>query len=267
MKNLPIKLIFLTILSSLSLTLNAHEFWLEAHPFYQKAGKKVEISVHVGENMKGGLLPNIPAWYKEFDVITSSGLQEVDGEMGRDPAGVFSQHIEGVYAVGYKSSKNTVELNAELFTQYLKDEGLEKIITQREQLNESQKNGREIYSRNVKTLVKIGETNQVNFYNHDFSYPLNITPMSDPYQLKIGDTLKVHVTYNQVSAANLLVKAQIKHQPDLSYQTRTDDSGMAHIPINHSGLWLISTVDMQRSDYDDIDWESFWSSMTFEIKK
>lgn len=254
----------LTVFCATSPVIQAHDFWLEASPFYQKPNKNIHISVHVGENMKGEQLPNIPSWYREFDVITGSGLNEVEGDMGSDPAGIFYHETEGVYAIGYLSSKKTVELPATKFSPYLQKQGLEKIIQQRKDLGESAKNGIEIYSRNVKTLVKIGDKNEVNFYDYDFSYPLNISPMQDPYSLKVGDELKVKVTFNKKPAQGLLLKAQIKHNKTFKFETRTDEQGFAILPIQAKGIWLIHTVEMQRSNYDEIDWESFWSSITFE---
>ncbi len=246
--------------------MNAHEFWLEAQPFYQKTSEHIDISVHVGENMGGEILPNIPAWYKEFDVFTADGLKPVEGEMGSDPAGVFYHETSGVYAIGYLSSENTANLEAFRFTDYLKKQGLEKIIVQREKLNETDSEGREIYSRNVKALVKIGIKNKVDFHDYDFGHPLNIKPLQNPYNLTVGDTLKVQVTFNQKPAANLLLRAQIKHKPNIKHAVRTDAQGFASLPINSKGVWLIHTVEMVRSNRYEIDWESFWGSLTFEVR-
>ena len=119
--------------------------------------------------MDGQSLPNIPAWYRQFDAITSDGLKPVGGELGRDPAGYVSIKTPGVYAIGYESMKKSVTLKPEKFTQYLKQEGLEKIIKYRDQLNESEKNGFELFYRNVKAIIKVGDKNEHNFYNYDFN--------------------------------------------------------------------------------------------------
>jgi len=258
--------LFLSIFLTTSTSLNAHDFWLEAQPFYQKINNPTEISLHVGENMGGELLPNIPAWYEKFDVITAEGLKPVDGEMGRDPAGFFSHKTEGVYAIGYLSSESSVNLEGYFFNAYLKKQGLEKIIKQREKSGEFDMDGREVYTRNVKTLIKIGDKYDVDFHDYDFGYPLNIKPLQNPYTLKIGGSLKVQVTFNQKPAANLLLKAQIKNNPLIKHAVRTDEQGYAILPINAKGVWLIHTVEMIRSNKYEIEWESFWGSLTFEVR-
>ncbi len=157
----PVTFLFFSILLTSSTVIRAHEFWLEALPFYQKIDRTTEITINVGQQMDGQLLPNIPVWYRHFDIITGAGLQAVEGELGRDPAGYVNIKTPGIYAIGYESTKKSVNLEPGKFTDYLKNEGLEKIIKHRKQLNESEKNGLEIYYRNVKALIKIGD--KINF--------------------------------------------------------------------------------------------------------
>ena len=76
-------------------------------------------------------------------MITGEGLKPVGGELGRDPAGYINIQTPGIYAIGYESTKKTVDLEPEKFASYLKKEGLEKIINRRNELNESNKNGLE----------------------------------------------------------------------------------------------------------------------------
>ena len=163
--------LFFSILLTISTTIRAHEFWLEAASLYQKIDLTTEITLNVGQHMDGQSLPNIPAWYRHFDVITSKGLKPVDGELGRDPAGYVSIKTPGIYAIGYESTIKTVDFEPEKFTKYLKNEGLEKIIKRRNELGESNKNGLEIYYRNVKALIKVGDKTEINNYNYDFNYP------------------------------------------------------------------------------------------------
>jgi|TARA_B110000211_G_scaffold96218_1_gene112204 uncharacterized GH25 family protein len=262
----PVTFLFFSILLTSSTVIRAHEFWIEAQPFYQKTDRTTEITINVGQQMDGQLLPNIPVWYRHFDIITGDGLKPVDGELGRDPAGYVNLSTSGIYAIGYESTKKSVNLKPEKFTDYLKKEGLEKIIKRRNQLNESEKNGLEIYYRNVKALIKVGDKSQYNFYNHDFKYPLNINPLQNPYELSKGDELRVQLTFNQKPAANLLLHGKIKNKPTFEFSLRTDAQGYATIPLKHTGIWLLHTVEMIRSEQPNIDWESYWGSLTFEIR-
>ncbi|MCO4837160.1 MAG: DUF4198 domain-containing protein [Oceanospirillaceae bacterium] len=262
----PVAFLLCSIFVTSSTLVSAHEFWLEAKPFYQKTDQTTEITINVGQQMDGQSLPNIPAWYQGFDAITGDGLKPVGGELGRDPAGYVSIKAPGIYAIGYQSMKKSVTLKPEKFTQYLKQEGLEKIIKRRNELNENEKNGFELFYRNVKALIKVGDKSEHNFYNYDFNHPLNINPLQNPYELSKGDDLRVQLTFKQKPAANLLLHGKIKNKPAFNLSVRTDEKGYAIMPIEHRGVWLLHTVEMIRSEQQNIDWESYWASLTFEIR-
>ena len=118
--------LFFSIVLSISTTIRAHEFWLEASSFYQEIDRTTEITLNVGQQMDGQLLPNIPVWYRHFDIITGDGLHAVEGELGRDPAGYVNIKTPGIYAIGYESTKKSVNLEPEKFTDYLKNRRLRK---------------------------------------------------------------------------------------------------------------------------------------------
>ena len=49
---------------------------------------------------------------------------------------------------------------AEQFSAYLKEKGLEQILTLREQRGESQRGARDAYSRHAKALIRVGESRE-----------------------------------------------------------------------------------------------------------
>ena len=60
----PVAFLLCSIFVTSSTLVSAHEFWLEAKPFYQKTDQTTEITINVGQQMDGQSLPNIPAWYQ-----------------------------------------------------------------------------------------------------------------------------------------------------------------------------------------------------------
>jgi len=63
-----------------------------------------------------------------------------------------------------------------------------------------------------------------------------------------------------------LLHAKIKNKPNFEFSIRTDAQGYATVPLSHKGIWLLHTVEMIRSEQQGIDWESYWGSLTFEIR-
>lgn len=246
-------------------TLQAHDFWLEAHPFYQQEGKKVGISIHVGTDMTGDPLPNIPAWYTEFSYLSPDGRKPVQGELGREPAGYVEPDRPGVYVVGYHSRPEYVKMRPAKFNRYLKQEGLEKIIAERVKLNESDKESSEFYVRCVKTLVRYGTEDQIHLFQEPVGHPLEIIPLKDPYTQAVGDELTVKLLFNGKPLKDALVVAFTKRKPEQKQAVRTDRQGLATIDLKHAGVWLIKAVEMVRYDKAGADWISYWASMTFRL--
>ena len=49
---------------------------------------------------------------------------------------------------------------------------------------------------------------------------------------------------------------------------RTGADGRARLPLNRAGRWLVKAVHMIAVPASDpaADWESFWASLTFEVR-
>ena len=264
--NFKTHLAILTIMLFSISNLSAHDFWLEANPFYSKPGTNVDISILVGEDMFGETLPNIPADYSDFSYTTKKGRKKISGEIARYPAGYFEVSEAGYYAIGYRATEREVSLEGEKFTDYLKKQGLDKIIAFREKNQLTDRKVNEIYSRCVKTIVKVGEDSHNDYSQQQFGYTLEITPLENPYDKKIGDTLGIKVSYLGQALNDTLVSAFTKESPQNKQKVRTNSHGIAEININKKGRWLLTSVEMIPSQKEFVDWESFWASLSFELR-
>jgi uncharacterized GH25 family protein len=140
----------------------------------------------------------------------------------------------------------------------------------RKERGEEKKPGRERYSRYVKTLVQVGEKSSDSF-NKIVGQTIELIPFENPYDKKVNDSIRVQVLFRNVPLANALVSATYEGfttKPDTYQQSvRTDSNGITTIHITQSGQWLVRTVHMQPIvDSKEADWESWWASITFEIK-
>lgn len=278
MKSKPfLSLFFASIFIYISINQSiAHDFWLEAQPFYSKPGEKVDIGIYVGEDLFGEALPNIPESYTDFSYTDLSdsnpeNRKKIQGEIARYPAGYFFPKMTGFYTVGYRSGENMISLSGKKFNEYLKTEGLEKIIDYRAKHKLSDKSAKEIYSRCVKTIIQVGDNNKRNAFNIDrsqqaFNYTLEIIPLKNPYQIKLGNEMPIQVNYLGKPAVNILMTAYTKETPWERVSIRTDKQGRANIKLNQKGHWIIRGVEMIQSQRDGVDWESFWASLTFKLK-
>jgi uncharacterized GH25 family protein len=66
--------------------------------------------------------------------------------------------------------------------------------------------------------------------------------------------------------AGALVKAICRDDPEKTVTARSGRTGDVALVLPRKGVWLVEAVRMTRAPKDvDADWESVWSSVTFEI--
>ncbi len=243
----------------------AHNFWLESHPFRAGVDQRVDVSVHVGIDMRGNVLPNVPNWYSDFSYVDADGRRPMSGALGDDPAGHLWVRKPGLVVVGYRSTEKSVEMDATLFHTYLLEEGLEKIIAAREASGQSGQPVREVYSRCAKSLVQVAGDSGGDTFRTVLGYTLELVPQVNPYTLRAGDELTVQLLFRGRPLAGARVAALRKEAPETEVATRTDDNGMASVRLPAGGRWQVKAVESVERSGQDADYESFWASLTFEL--
>ncbi|MGH2568900.1 MAG: DUF4198 domain-containing protein [Bacteroidota bacterium] len=249
----------------------AHDCFLMAKPFRTKSGSNVKISIHIDDLFPGKHVAWNPDRVTRFHHwYGRTLLDSVVPEPVEDSSGVFvSVEQPGLHLFVVDWSHRFIELEAKLFTKYLQSEGLDQIVQLRKEHNEVNKPGRERYSRYIKTFVTTGEGN-VDAYRHIVGQALELIPLDNPYAKKIGDTLRVRLLFQGKPIAGAKVSATYEGattKPDTHAQSvRTNKEGVAAFRITHKGVWLVRTVHMQAAETPEADWESWWASVTFEVR-
>ena len=112
------------------------------------------LRLRVGQDLLGDPLPRDagarqPVRRRGCSAAASRSL----GRDGADPAGLVRVAAPGLLVVGYFSHPSAVELPADKFNHYLKEEGLDASSLRRGQRNESGAAARELFSRCAKSLA------------------------------------------------------------------------------------------------------------------
>ena len=191
------------------------------------------------------------------------------GRMGSDPAGIALISDAGLHWIGYQSTPYPVALEAQKFEDYLKDEGLETIIDQRKKNGQSAAPGRERFYRCAKALLETpgtaGATSPV--LDRPLGFTLELLPRKNPYAVHPGGELPLSLFFRGKPMANVLIVAMSKDDPEKAVRARTDAKGRVTLRLAHAGFWLIKAVHMEAAPADaGVDWESWWASLTFELK-
>jgi len=219
----------------------------------------------VGDDFHGDAVPRSDDLIDQFVVVDAGGRRQVVGREGADPAGLLRVTAPGLMIIGYHSHPSPVTLPAEKFTSYLKQEGLDSIVAARVRAGTSAREGREIFSRSAKSLVRSG-TLAAGSGDRTLGFPIELVAERNPYELRQGSALPVRLTFRGTPLAEALVVAYNQRTPYHKLSVRSDRDGRAVFTLDEPGVWLVKAVHMVPAPAgSDADWESFWASLTFEI--
>jgi hypothetical protein len=243
--------------------LMAHDMWIEPTTFVPQSGDIVGVKLRVGQDLIGDPIPRDPALVNQFIVEDATGRKPVVGRDGADPAGFVRAAEPGVLVIGYRSNASRVDVPAETFNRYLKEEGLDAVAALRASRNEIGAVGHELFSRCAKSLVLSGLPNDAQG-DRSLGFTLELVAERNPYTLKAGTDLPVRLTYEHRPLAGTLVVAMNRRNPSEKISARTDREGRVRLRIRPGGMWLIKAVHMIPAPAgSSAEWMSFWASLTF----
>ena len=242
----------------------AHDFWIEPSKFRPAPGETVSIGLRVGQNFVGDPVPRLARAFEQFIVRQGGSEQPVNGMENTDPAGFFRADGQATAIVAYRSAGFFVDLPAEKFEEYLRQEGLEAIIEARTKRGERDKPGRERFYRYAKALVTGAQPSVA------VSQPLGlgheIVPHDDPTRQLAP--FRGRVLHDGKPLPGTLVVAMHRADASLRLTARTDSHGAFSLDLPRAGVWLIKSVHMVRTSFwsfSEADWFSLWASLTFEV--
>jgi len=179
----------------------------------------------------------------------------------------FETAAAGTYTIGLSTSSREVEQKAAQFNDYLAHEGMPDTLAERKKKNELNKDIRRRYSKYVKAIFQVGEA-RTDSYKTLLGYPVELVPLRNPYALKPGDTLEVLCLRNGQPLANQIMAAgrESKGREQPPVNMRSDDKGVARIKLNGAGKWYVKFIHMTPLNDPQINYESKWATLTFEVK-
>lgn len=181
----------------------------------------------------------------------------------------FTTGEEGTYVAGISTLPRVLEMDAKAFNTYLEHEGLENTITRRKEQKIMNTGAKERYSKHVKALLQVGNQPSIDFMK-PLGYPIEFVPLNNPFEINLGDAVGFKLLRNGKPLANHIVHystavpGQDSHENENS--TKTNKNGFVTIRPNAKGKWYIATIHMEQKTGEDVDYESNWATLTFEMK-
>ncbi|MBI4819375.1 MAG: DUF4198 domain-containing protein [Deltaproteobacteria bacterium] len=241
----------------------SHDFWIEPSSFRPQKGDEVTASLLVGQHLMGEPVPRISEFIDRFDLKGAGVAVALTGERGEDPAGRVRISEVGPQWISYQSLPYPVTLDAAKFESYLREEGLEHVIEARAKSGQSAALGRERFYRCAKALLQASGGSKGAF-DAPVGLTLELIPKNDPYALGASGELSLSLLFRGKAAANVLVVARSKADPEKTVSARTDAKGGVKLRLPQPGFWLVKAVHMAAAPAGSgADWESWWASISF----
>jgi uncharacterized GH25 family protein len=262
------KAIFTGFLLVLVWLVPAHEFWMQPDKFRYQKGDVMRVQFMVGEqfigerwNMQGHRLVRL-------DHYTVDGLHSL---LDRVVPADASYHLElplsreGTHLLALQSTNAFIELGAEQFNAYLREDGLDDVIRHREKTGTLQAPAREHYQRNAKLLIQAGGKPDP-ISEKVTGLPFEIVPLSNPFTLPLGSEIKFLLLFEGKPLPYARVKVWNRREGRTFVQNiYTEKDGTLTARLGNTGMWMVSAVKMVPSSEPGVDWQSYWASLVFGI--
>ena len=247
----------------------AHEYWIEPAKFSIAKGEKTQVKLLLGD----GLVKDVEERPFQADKTTVfsvfSRRQTLDLRSrladGATPLYEFTGAEMGNYLFAMERTWSYITIEPDQFDAYLREDGMEYIIAEREKLGESKRPGRERYARFLKSLLQVGRKGD-DTYKKRTGLTVELIPQANPYSKKVGDLISFQALLDNKPLAGYTVFADNRQTG--KKKLLTDKNGKFTFKLDAPGLWLTRLVFMRRCKVDcgDADWESFWASFSFGIE-
>jgi uncharacterized GH25 family protein len=236
--------------------------------FKYKLDEEASIDFMVGESFTGELwdLKKHKVELLEWHTLTNKSdlMDQVKSIKGFRLNQKLSS--EGTHLFAMKSNAAYIELAADKFNEYLKEDGLEDILDERKRKNLLDRPSKENYTRFAKLLLQAGSSTD-DTYKKKLDFRVEIVPQSNPYSMKPGDYLQCQVLFEGKPLPNTLVKVWSKLNNTTFLQNiYTEKDGTVKFPISTKGAWMVSTVKMISGDLPTSQYHSLWGSLVFGIE-
>ena len=256
-----------------------HDIWLVAEQFRLAKGDTLTVRQLAGSELEVETeIEVLRRMTPRFELVTASGsidlMKELPDMRTRPvvkPVLERKLDFEGQALLAMDHAFIHHEMSREKFLEYLEHEDF-KMEEFRPHLG-GRAQQRERYARTMKCLVQVGDSRGGELHKKVLGQKLEILLLQNPFLLDLGDELDVQVLFDGKPAPDHLVAAFNGDGERLiaESKTRTNEDGIARFNLEREGFWLIRLIHLlpcsesSGGDCEYVDWESHWTSYSFEV--
>lgn len=266
------RLLSLLALSTfLATTLLAHDMFLKLGSYFLAPNAAITVPLLNGTFITSensidrpriaGIVMVGPGGRREFDTTVVTA---------RHDSTFFALHTgeAGTYAIGVSTRPNIIAMSGAQFHEYLKEEGLGRVIAERAKTGTMRDSVREQYAKNVKAIVQVGEARTASF-----STPLGVAaelvPLDNPYAWKRGMALRFRALVDGAPTPGLTIVTGGRGPSGARLPRRelaTGADGIVTLRPTGPGVWYLTFIRIGPVTAADHSYESRWATITFQLR-
>jgi hypothetical protein len=243
----------------------AHDTWIAPDRFDRPCGA-VTLHMSSGQNFDHVETPIDPARVvRAFAHVPGQRLaiKGVPTKFSLD----FTVKVpkKGITVVGVDLAPKTLELTSEEVDEYLDEIAAADEIRAYRTLHPGR--WRERYTKHAKTFLRCGSPSKADDYQIQSGMGLELIPQgTDPTTLKVGDTFRVILVAPKKPLFRTIALALVRQGQGRVAVIEPDAHGIASVVLKEPGRYLLSATDLRHAEEKDLDWESDFTTLTFDVK-
>lgn len=263
---------FLIICALAAVPALAHDLFLKLDNYFVAVNDKISVKILNGsfQASEGAITF---ARISDVSVVSPMGTRTnpKEADFTKDDKTTFlnlQPSEQGNYVVGLSTMPREIDLEAKDFNEYLSHDGIPDTLAERKRDKELTKKVRERYSKHVKIIFQAGAKQSDN-YKTALGYPVEIVPVTNPYSLKSGNTFEFQCLKDGKPLVNQFVmtgREDATGKLIVGKNVRTDKNGTAKFKLDGAGKWYVRFINMTRLTDPNLNYESKWATLTFQIK-
>lgn len=246
----------------------AHEFWIDPEAFFIAPGENLVANLRNGEEFEGVSMSYVPRRFERFEIIQNGTVAEVTGRIGDRPA--LDQAItgDGLAIVVHETTERRISWREwDRFAGFVEHKDLGDIVAMQAARGLDQDNVREGFIRYAKSLVAVGSGDGA---DARVGLRTEIVALDNPYAMSADAPLRVQAWLDDAPRPDVQVELFAMAPGGTVEVTlhRTDDDGIATLPVAPGHRYLVDAVAMEPVEpvaSDDPEWRTLWASLTFQM--
>lgn len=244
----------------------AHDFILLPEPGSSPGAVALRLLVHDGETLgdeRAFVAPRVAGLF----ALSAQGRRTLTAQDGQRPFATAQGLRPGGHWLAVDRVPIDIELEAERFDGYLRHEGLAPIVEERRRRGESDRPGRERYTRHLKAFVQVGERPD-RLGCRALGQELEVVLRHDPATLRVGHRVRLELRHRGRPLAGHPLDAGSPDDPH-GQRVITDARGRAEVELREAGPLVLRSVVMERcADCgEDADWRSWWTAAVVPVQE